>query len=432
MVSWLMVAIAAVMIGLSIFTDKSVLIKPSFVASAFFFIQVQVGAAIVAERAFDMLQDPWEFFYLIHGYSILALSMSLIFFRRGYRNSFNRLVNGQILKREINFRANYLIIPAVLIVAWYLSVVPFTSSGLYILITQPELSDEARQSSFVTLASPLLQYAYYLMSIALAPMAAIMMYLLLTLKQEQVSILQRMFAIFLILVFVVMVSLYGARGPSAMLVLALVYVAYLRRGAPFRPFLIISMIMLVMAGPAVLSVFKNADVISLAAYGDALQNIFDRMFVRGVPPNIWYIDFIQAYGEWGVSGIPKLATLVGADPVNVANVISLRYVPNSLKDGTANSAYITQYYSFFGGIGVIVSLLGLLVLDFIIYIYRYLRPVLLLPVVGAMVIPLASLSFSQFTTILFTKGMVFILAGGLFMQWLPMVNWSPLPKAVKR
>jgi hypothetical protein len=228
-----------------------------------------------------------------------------------------------------------------------------------------------------------------------------------------------------------MVSLYGARGPSAMLVLAVIYAAYLRRGAPFRPLLIIVMITLVMAGPAFISMFKNADVISWAAYGDALRNIFDRVFVRGVLPNIWYVDFIQAYGEWGISGIPKLATLVGVDPVNVANVISLHYDQYSLKEGSATTAYITQYYSFFGGFGVLVSFIGLLVLDFILYIYRYLRPAFLLPVVGAMVIPLASLSFAQFTTILFTKGMFFILAGGVFMQWLPMVKWRSSRKAVE-
>ncbi len=420
--SWLAVSICAMIIIVSVMHDRSLLLKPSFLVAMFFFLQVQVGSAILSDKVVNMLADPWEFYFVIHGYSVIALMSSLVLYRRACRTSFSRMAGQVIAKRDLIPHVFYIILPALLIVLWYLSVVPISSTGLYVSIVEPELADYAREESFTTLDAPVLKYGYYVMSVVLAPMSAIMMYLLISAPLNEVRLAWRIFGVFTVLFLIILVSLYGARGPSAMLVVSVIYAAYLQRGAPFRPVRIVLMFCLVLAGPSIISMFKNADHLLWSEYGRAFLNIVDRVFIRGAIPNIWYIDYIQTNGFWGVSGISKLARLFGADLVNVANLISLEYDKYSLPYGTANAAYITQYYSFFGIFGAVLSLLGVLALDSIVHLYRFLRPALLFPVVGALIIPFANMSFSQISTVLLSKGLIIILLVGFVVSKLPAIR----------
>lgn len=409
-------------IVISVIHDRSLFMKPSFLVATFFFLQVQVGSAILSDKIVSMLINPWEYFFVIHGYSVIALVSSLMFYRRMYRGSFSRIVGRVITKREIVPRVLYIILPALLIAAWYLSVVQISNTGLYASIFKPELADYAREESFAALDAPVLKYGYYVMSVVLAPMSAIMMSLLISTSSNGAGIAWRIFAVSSILFLIVLVSLYGARGPSAMLVISVLYAAYLQRGAPFNLARIALMFCLVLAVPAIISMFKNAEYFTWTEYGRAFVNIIDRVFIRGAVPNIWHIDYIQENGFWGISGIPKLAAIVGEDIVNVANLISLEYDRRSLPYGVANAAYITQYYSFFGILGGILSLAGVLALDLVIHLYRFFRPVVLVPVVGALIIPFANLSFSQISTILLSKGLLVILLVGLLLQKAPIVR----------
>jgi len=88
----------------------------------------------------------------------------------------------------------------------------------------------------------------------------------------------------------------------------------------------------------------------------------------------------------------------------VPNYIGLRYQPNAGPTVSAGAGYLLTYYSYFGVASLLISLIGLWLLDMAVYVYGKLSPSFLIPCVSA--VSLSTLSFisSDYTTVLVTHG----------------------------
>ena len=141
---------------------------------------------------------------------------------------------------------------------------------------------------------------------------------------------------------------------------------------------------------------------------EAALNILDRAMGRGFRSSIWYMDYAEHNGPVGIAGIPKLASLFGVAPMHLSNIIFLQYSGLTLPSGTASSAFVYQYYCLFGFAAFVPCIVMVLSLDLIMLFYRHLRSSSLLACVAALSIPTLTLSFNQYSTVLFTKGFLFI------------------------
>jgi hypothetical protein len=129
---------------------------------------------------------------------------------------------------------------------------------------------------------------------------------------------------------------------------------------------------------------------------------------------VMYVHHSEVEGRFGIAAVPKLATLLGVDVINVPNLIGLRYSERALDTVSAVAGYLFTYYSYFGISSLIFSLVGLWFLDVAIIIYGKLSPHLLLPCIAAISVSTLSFISSDYTTAWLTHGFGII----LFLSWM--------------
>ena len=147
----------------------------------------------------------------------------------------------------------------------------------------------------------------------------------------------------------------------------------------------------------------------MSKFIEAFFNTFDRAFGRGCLPNIWFVDFMGYNQNIGFAGIPKLASLIGETGRNIMNEVSLVYDPHSLETGTATATFFVQMYAFFGNFGLLFSILILFLLDYIVLFFEKYPAELLICLITGLFVSALNLCYSQWTTVLFSKGIIFSL-----------------------
>lgn len=404
--NWLLCLLTAFTLMLVVWRQRFLLLKPSLIVIASYHLMIQWSTTLNAAKLLSFLPDPWTFALLAHGFPLAGLLVSVGFGRRRARAVWRRLQQPQAVPPSARRKAITLLAGSELaLVAFYLLQVPFQSTGLYAVLFNPSNAALAREYSLKLLASPALQYGFSFMALVFSPLLAVLLAEAIGsnfVRRRFVAVAGLSAALGGVLVAV---SLTGARSFAVTLLLTVVLAWFLRRGLPINVLQVILLLVCILTLPTLFTIFREGKELTWSTFGAYLQQlILDRILYVPMETAMWYAQYAQIHGFWGVAAIPKLATLLGVEPVNVLNVIGLAYTNYGIDSVYANTGYVFAYYSYFGLISLPFSLLGLWLLDVALIFYQGLSDNLLLACVAS--VSVASLSFVsvEYTTVWLTNG----------------------------
>lgn len=449
---------AVVFFGLLYIAQRrpALLIKPSTLILAFFFLQVQVGAAINADHYIADIQRPWTFFFLIHGFALFCLVVVLRFQTRRAEVVFERV--GEVGKRSspgaITAALIAVLTATYLVVAVYLAYVPWNKTGLYAAFFEPAMHDSYRQLSMRLLSAQWLQYLFTIMEKVLAPLAGglsvILSGVLWRSGRRGLAILAAMGV--LLAIFPAMI--YGARGPGAMVLVAALFAGFL---AFMRKVTVLNVVMaaLIVLTPPILIMVGKSQSASPKVIAFQVLNVLDRTMLRSYVEDVTHFKYVEEYGYRGIGAIEKLAGFFGEEPVDVFNEVArhgskpppswslTENIPGGppvvegvsineavscdpaknpdcvdiRESASANASFVVMNYVMFGIPGILLSMLFVLAIDMLLWVYERLDDAMLTPVIAAAVVPCLALSFSLMTTVLASKGILLIPLIGWVIGW---------------
>jgi hypothetical protein len=210
-------------------------------------------------------------------------------------------------------------------------------------------------------------------------------------------------------------SISGARSYSAGIIMVILFALLLRRGFLLRPAYLVVIALLILTFPTLLSLLREGKAVTATNFFAYLRgSTFERVVITPMKTGLYHVQYAQQHGYFGIKAIPKLATTMGIEPLNVPDFIAKYMSGSPLDTSTANTAYIYAYYSYFGLIAFLPCLLGLWLLDLSLLVYRRLSNTMLIPCVAGVAIGVNIFSSVEYTVGLFTFGILL----------LPLVSWS--------
>ncbi len=153
-----------------------VALKPSFVVVAFLNLTNQWSSAIQSARIWDSLIWPWDYFFIVQVFPLVALMLSLCLFDRQARRVFNQLMAPlpEFGRRDL-VASLAMGLACVGIMGWYFSFVKFKDTGFYSLFTDPRHTNLIRERCLKLLTSQGVKYAHAFLSTTLAPLLAVVL-----------------------------------------------------------------------------------------------------------------------------------------------------------------------------------------------------------------------------------------------------------------
>lgn len=411
--NWLFCILTLFLIFLVIWRYRFLMVKPSVIVITFFHLRIQWAATFKAEYIEQFLPDPIIFLFLVQILPILGLIGSFFIFHKDTIAIFSRVSKKNLLtfsvKKEIIFIPIFIIL---LIAIYYFMFIPPEKTGLYAIFFDPSKAVEAREASLKLIDFPLLRYGYSFLINVFAPFLSVFLIFVFLKYIKRIHFMSLLAASMLALVLV-LVSLPGARTPAAALIMTMIWALYLHKGIPFRPIHIILGLLAVFSIPVILTIFREGQVVDFSRFINYLKGgIFYRVFVVPMEVGLYHVHYAQVNGFFGIAAIPKLAALFNIEPVNAANLIYTYYYQFSIMipTGLANTSFIFSYFSYFGIFSIVISLLGLWMLDLAVLVFRKIRNDWILLAAIASLFP-ASMSFlsADYTIVLVTNGFILLL-----------------------
>jgi hypothetical protein len=405
--NWVLCSTTFILLVVAILRQRFLLIKPSILVIVFFHIMVQWSSTVQAAYIESYLPDPWAFMLLVHGFPLIGFCVAFFTWRRQAFHIWCRVTTLRDPSPKIIQRVMLILGGCIVVfLAYYLRAVPFSSTGLHAILFNPAESTLAREESLKLLDNPIVQYGYGLTSSAAAPILAVILTILLLKKVKHGQLVGALFNAVAILGLLFVVSLTGARIYAAVVALAIVFALWLKKGLPIKPVPLVLAGVVVLIIPVLLSLLRQGAELDASSFLYYLTTggMGRRVFVVPTMVGMWYVDYAQTQGFVGVAGIPKLAVLLGVEPVIIQNVIGLKYMGTHIESVQATVGYLFSYFAYFGPLSLVLSLIGLWVLDLVLLGYRRLSDNLLLPCVAAVSVSCARFVGSDYTTVLITHG----------------------------
>jgi len=413
--NWFFLLTIASIILISIFHDRSLILKPSVAVIIYFHIMYEWAATLKAVEIFSFLQEPWIFLVLSHGFPCIGLIVTLKIGRKKTDRIFKRIVSTDF---KIKWSGIIGLLPLVLLFAvfivLYLSYVPFEQTGLYKIAFDHVSSVDAaiaRDMSVKFLDNAALRYGYTIIMGALAPLLAVFAFQLGWKKMKCHNWGQAMLFFLSVVVIGVFSTLSGARAYPAYILMAILFSELIRRGLPFKPIRMVIGLIVILLLPTVLTLLREGKPLDMKLIGAYLleKSLYSRMMIIPMETGLWHVHYAQKHGFFGVSAIPKLAALVGIASVNVPNIIAQTQFQNPKTTSTSNTAFVYAYYSYFGLIAFIPCLIGLWLLDSCLLLYERLSSAVLLPCVATISMAANLFANTEYTIALFSQGFLFVL-----------------------
>ena len=257
------------------------------------------------------------------------------------------------------------------------------------------------------------------------PLLSVLVFNRIIFNLKKKLLIKVIFYIVLLLGLLLVVSFTGARSPAAYIILILCFSFLLRKGLPINPFYTIFAFLIVLSLPTVLTLLREGREVNALLFWNYLSSaMLQRLLYVPMLTGLLHVHYAQTQGFLGIAGIPKLAVLLGIEPINMPNLIGLKYLNSTIASVSANTCYLFSYYSYFGWLSFPISILSLWLLDYSIWIYNKLSDNILLACVAA--VSMSSMSFisSEYTTVLLTHGFGVILVLSLVLDY-----WCRLRKA---
>ena len=416
--NWFVCILTSVLLLMILWRQRFLLVKPSIIVIIFFHLRIQWAATINSAYIGMYLPDPWVFGLLSQGFPLMGLFGSLWIGRRSAWIVWQRVV----FYKGVSFGARRKVILLLGLVigvftAYYLRRVPFSVTGIYTILVDPSASAMAREESLKLVGSGFIRYGYSFMASAFAPLLSVLI-----LEQISICWYRRKWVGLLANVVVLCgvlfaVSLTGARGFAASIILVMAFAWLLRSGFPLKPIKLVFMALLILSLPVVLTVLREGKVPDIVTFWSYLaEGVFNRTFYGPMETGLYFTHFAQTSGLIGIAGVPKLATAFGISPLNAPNHIGLLYTFTSLQSIHMNTSFVFAYYCYFGLASLFFCLCGLWLLDLALMVYRKLSSLMLVPCIASASISSISLISTEYSTVLLTHGFVLILIVSLFID----------------
>lgn len=417
-VNWSLCALTVGLLLSVLWRDRFLLVKPSVWVVVWFHLVIQWAATVRAGVVETYLPEPWTFAGLVHGFPLLTFGVSAACGRRSARHVFYRTTHerpddlGALWKQvgaTVAFIAVY--------VALYLNHLGWDRTGLYAVLFDPARAYLAREESLKLVESPLIRYGYSVMSAAAAPLAAGSMAVLLSALARRGRLIEAVLLTPVFAAVLVAVSLTGARSLAASLLLMVLFTYFVRRGFAFRPIQVVGGLVAVLLVPTALTLLREGRIITPEIFWVYFSgSILHRVFVVPMEVVLYYVHHAQTTGFFGVSGVPKLASFLGVEPVNVPNLIGLTYVPGAHPTINAGGGFVFTYYSYFGGWVFPLCCVAVWMLDLAVWVYRRLSANTLVTCIAAACVSTLTFTAADFTTVLVTHGFLPVLVLSLVLD----------------
>jgi hypothetical protein len=405
--NWVLCSTTFILLAVSILRQRFLLIKPSILVIVFFHFMVQWSSTVQAGYIESYLPNPWAFMLLVHGFPLIGFCVTFFTWRRQAFHIWRRVTklgdpSPKVIQRVMLILGGCIVV----FLAYYLRTVPFSSTGLHAILFNPTESTLAREESLKLIDNPIVQYGYGLTSSAAAPLLAVILTISLLKKVKHWRLTGALLNATAILGLLFVVSLTGARIYAAVVLLAVVFALWLKNGLPIRPVPLALAGVVVLIIPVLLSLLRQGAELNASSFLYYLTTggMGRRVFVVPTMVGMWYVDYTQTQGFVGVAGIPKLASLLGVEPVIIQNIIGLKYMGTRIESVHATVGYVFAYFAYFGPLSLALSLIGLWLLDLMLLGYRRLGDSLLLPCVAAVSVSCSRFVGSDYTTVLITHG----------------------------
>lgn len=392
-------------------------IKPSFLLIAYTYLIFQWPMTIYSGYYEHYLPDPWTFALIIHVFVFAGCLISMITFNCEAKEIWNRITEHDFMESAVNLAAiRILLVIMVVITIMYLSYYSLSKTGLYAIFMDPQMAGMAREESLKLLENRALVYAYSLMTSSVAPILIVMSYLMFVISCKSARYKSCLWSFLIIFSVIVVVSLTGSRAPAVNMLLAMVVAGFFRRGIQFKPITVVIIVMIVLLPAALLSMLREGRTLEIGLLPEYFGFIAGRVLVIPLAVGSWYVHFAQTNCLFGLSGIPKLAYLFGEPAINVPNFIAYQYYPWATETMSAPAGYIFSYYSYFGIASLVISLIGLCLLDIALLVYRRLSNYILLPAISAIAVSTVSFLSTDYLTVWLTHGFGVILLLSLMLD----------------
>lgn len=415
LLDWTLTLVTGGILAFLFVTSRHIFIKPSIIVLSVYFLLAQIPSSVLARHLSTFFPKPWDYLLLIHGFALVGLCVASLTMRAPAREAWGRITTGGDMTQR-NEQRTTLFLALVIMGATgaYLTQVPITRTGLYAIITHPVISALAREQSLKLITNTFVRYTFSLTISTFAPLLAGVLALQVMRKIHTISGIEGVLGI---LVLTALVSLPGARMPPVSLLLTAALVPFLRNGLPVRPLAILLILGLLLSIPAALTVLRQGQALSSGHWYESLtQVVLHRAFVDPMEEGAQYVYFAQVHGAIGITGIPKLATLLGREPINAPNLIGLTYSANALRTVNANAGYLFSYYGYFGLLALPLCLICLWILDLVVLTYRRLSTSVLVPTIAALMLSCVAFALSDYTTVIITHGFLPIVLTALILS----------------
>lgn len=423
--NWICCITTFVLLAMSLWQDRSVVIKPSIVVIGFYNLTIQWAGTFDAIRIYHFLPKPWMFALLTQVFPLIGLCVSLFIFRKNARLAWGRIISpSPVHPRQSNLAIRILALYFLLFIPYYLSVIPLQTTGLYAIFTNPSASDVARENSLKLVSNPIVSYGYAFMLSVFGPLLAVLLTNNIISNFRWRKFLKNIPSVIGILLIILAVSLSGARSPTAIIILTIFLAIWLRYGSPINIAYIFGGVLLILAPPTILTILREGRVFAWSDFWIYLGGgTLWRVFYLPMETGLWHVQYAQLHGFFGIQAIPRVAGMLGIRAVNVSNIIALAYTETTLQSTIANTAYPYAYYSYFGPVSFLFSLIGLWLLDLVVLVYKQVSSRMLLPFVSSIMIASVMFDSTEYTIALITNGFVLIVIVSLIIDKLSKYNY---------
>ncbi|GEM_PF-5610698 len=204
------------------FSARYAFVKPSLMITACYHVLAQWPLVLLSAFAQQFLPSPWMFALLTHGFVIGGLLVARYNFNSTAHEIWSSIPDAITPAPQWPLWTVLACIAA--LAAIYLSYVPFTHTGLYMLLTDPSRVSEAREYSLKLLNNDIPRYALTLLANVGAPLLTIMVMWFVILNRSA-SMTSRAMWVFLLIPTWILSVLSGAKGFLVFLVVAAVATA---------------------------------------------------------------------------------------------------------------------------------------------------------------------------------------------------------------
>lgn len=293
------------------------------------------------------------------------------------------------------------------ILIYYLMNVPFTKTGLYEILYGNDLAlaVTARENS-LKLASASVRYSYVFFNKTLA--LAIAMILVLKIRHLITSGQRKKIAVpALILLLVVFASSFsGARSHGVYVLLVGVSVLIFVAKIKINPVKLSLGVVLLLFIPVSLQLQKFGQEFSIANVLTGYETILvKRTLSVPMQTGLNWIDYVQKYGFWGISGVSFLQEFSTESPKSVSNIMMNFYMERaSVATGLMNTSFLFSYYSYFGYFAYLILVPLVLFLDSVLYVIKKFPPGLMVLATTSACLTCINLVNTEYHTIFLSYG----------------------------